>query len=89
MLTIDAKDLIESKNKTKTSVNVKTKPINFMYAKKTILSILAYVVMRVIKIEKLMNIRKFVLVSWAVTVKPIDEKATYKTRITIFLQPFH
>ena len=60
-----------------------------MYAKKTILSILASVVMSVIKIGKLMNIQKFVLVSWTVTIKPADEKATYKMRITIFLQPFH
>lgn len=89
MLTIDAKDLIESKNITRTSVNVKTKPINFMCAKKTILSTPAYVVMSVIKIGKLMNIQKFVLVSWALTIKPVDEKATYKMRITIFLQPFH
>ena len=68
---------------------MKTKPINFMCAKKTILSTPAYVVMSVIKIGKLMNIQKFVLVSWALTIKPVDEKATYKMRITIFLQPFH
>ena len=68
---------------------MKTRPINFMFAKKTILSILAYVVLSVIKIGKLMNIQKFVLVSWAVTIKPVDEKATYKMRITIFRQPFH